>query len=464
MDDGGVQRYCRVVAKALVAFAAAPALVACGGSSPYDPAWVSKEVGERAGHDVPVRRGPGRAEGERFELALPPYLESVDALSEGDAVGLALWNSAQFRADLSQLGLSRADLADAAAIPNPNLSFLFPISTRQLELSAQYPLAALLQRPWRVASAKLDVERTARAVVQSGLDLIRDVRIAWAELEASEHGRVLRARVAEIMHATAELAASRHASGDVSALEADLVKAESLAAAELAQRAVRERSVAQARLRQLVGLADSPLGERLGARATDVPEEVPPALADHEKAALASRPDLRAAEVATEAAGERLGLERARIVQLFARLDAKPVGSRGGPPLLWLPGFTAEVPIFNQNPGGRARANAQLERAAWNYLLVRQQVLTEVRLAHEELVMAIGSREPWAKTIVPMQERSLASAVQAYEAGGEAYLVVLEAMRRLVDARLRELELGLDVRRARARLDRAVGWRIHVSR
>jgi cobalt-zinc-cadmium efflux system outer membrane protein len=377
---------------------------------------------------------------------------------------VALWNSVQFRADLSQLGFSRADLADAAAIPNPNLSFLFPISTRQLELSVQYPVAALIQRPWRVASAKLDVERTARALVQSGLDAIRDVRIAWAELEAADRRRALRVRIAELTRATAELAASRHATGDISALEADLVKAESLSAEDLAARAAREKALATIRLRQLLGLADSPLGEHLGVRATtDVPLDTLSALPNHEHAALASRPDLRAAEVAIEAAGQRLGLERARIVQLFARLDAKPVGSRGGPPLLWLPGFTADIPIFNQNPGGLARANAELERVAWMYVVVRQQVLTDVRLAHEELAMAIGSREPWANTIVPLQERNVAAAMQAYEAGGEAYLVVLEAMRRLVDARLRELELGLDVRRARARLDRAVGWRIHVS-
>ncbi len=443
---------------------AIPLFVACGGTSPHDASWVSKEVAGRAGHDVPVRRAPGGSDGERFVPGLPANVATVEALSEDDAVSVALWNSAQFRADLSQLGFSRADLADAAAIPNPNLSFLFPVGTRQLELSAQYPVAALMQRPWRVAAAKLDVERTARALVQSGLDAIRDVRIAWAELEASERRRALRVRVAEIVVASAEIAASRHDSGDVSALEADLVKAEALAASELASRAQREKTVARVRLRQLLGLAESPLGERLGARATDVPEDALPPLRDHERAALASRPDLRAAEVAIDAAGERIGLERARIVQIFGRLDAKPVGSLGGPPLLWLPGFTADIPIFNQNPGGRARANAELERAAWTYLLVRQQVLTDVRLAHEELAMAIASHEPWARTIVPLQEKNVALAMQAYEAGGEPYLVVLDATRRLVDARLRELELGLDVRRARARLDRAVGWRIHASR
>jgi cobalt-zinc-cadmium efflux system outer membrane protein len=214
----------------------------------------------------------------------------------------------------------------------------------------------------------------------------------------------------------------------------------------------------------LLGLAESPLGEHLGVRAAEVSTDASASLAELEKAALGSRPDLRAAEIAIEAAGERLGLEKARILQLFARLDAKPVGPGGGYPLVLQPGFTLELPFFNQNPGGRARANAELERTSWTYLALRHQIVTDVRRAHEELRMAVTSREPWTKTIVPLQERNVTAAMQAYQAGGEPYLVVLEATRRLVDAKLRELELALELRRARARLDRAVGWRIHASR
>jgi len=405
----------------------------------------------------------GRRDADRWRATLPPTVKNLALLSEDDAVSVALWNNVSFRADLTQLGFSRADLADATAIPNPNLSFLFPMSTRQFELSAQYPVATLLQRPWRMASATYDVEKTARALVQNGLDVMRDVRIAWAELEASGGRKQLRIRAHELVRQSAELAASRYQNGDVSALEADLVRAESLAAAELAQRAEREESVARARLRWLMGLAQSSLGEHLGVRTPEIPTGSPASLPTFEKAALASRPDLRAAEIALEAAGERAGLEKARIAQFFARVDAKPVGPNGGGPQVWQPGFTTEIPIFNQNPGGRARAQAEVERAAWTYVALCQQVVTDVRLAYEELSMALASRQPWTTSIVPLQERNVAAAVQAYEAGAEAYLVVLEATRRLVEAKLRELELGLDVRRSRARLERAVGWRIHAS-
>lgn len=423
-------------------------------SSTYDKAWVSSELGRAAGHEVPVRDVPPRD----HRPSLPAHV-GVQALSEDDAVSVALWNSPSFRADLAQLGISRADLASAAALPNPNLSFLFPVSTRQFELSAQYPIAQLVQRPWRVAAAKYDVERTARALVQSGLDAVRDVRIAWAELAAAKERRALRARAAELLRESAALATSRKESGDISRLEADLVRGDALAAAELSGRSLREEAVARARLRQLLGLAASPLGADVDVRAADVALEAPRDPEELQRIALASRPDLRAAELAIEAAGERVGLERARIVQLFARLDAKPIGSRG---VVWPPGVGGDLPIFDQNPGGRGRAEAELERAAWSYLALREQVVTDVRVAHEELVMALASRAPWTRDIVPLQETNVRAAMRAYESGAEAYLVVLEATRRLVDARLRELELALDVRRARARLDRAVGWRVHA--
>lgn len=452
----------KAIALLALATAILAPLAACGGSSDYDKAWVARDVGSRAQSATRVVEAPDRE--HPFVPTLPQSVPGTATLSEDDAVAVALWNSAQLQADLAQLGFSRADLADAAALPNPNLSFLFPMGSRQLELSALYPVAALLQRPWRVAAAKLDVERSARGLVQSGLDLVRDVRVAWAELEACGRRKELRARSESLLKKSADLAASRHDNGEVSALEADLVRAEALAATDLATRAVREERIAATRLRMLVGLAESPLGRGLGARAAEPAFDEPPSEETLERRALASRPDLRAAELAVEAASERGGLEKAKIVQLFARLDAKPVGSGGGAPVLLLPGFAADLPIFSQNPGGRARAAAELERTAWLYVTTRQQIVTEVRLAREELLMAEASSAPWSRTIVPLQEKNVTAALRSYESGADSYLVVLEATRKLVDANLRALELGLEVRRAWARLDRAVGWRIHASR
>src|SRR5690349_4721570 len=86
------------------------ALLGCAATSPYDRAWVDKELTRSAGHGL---GDPSRAP------SLPPGVAGVAALGEDDAVAVALWNSAAFGAELAQLGTSQADLAEAGALPNP---------------------------------------------------------------------------------------------------------------------------------------------------------------------------------------------------------------------------------------------------------------------------------------------------------------------------------------------------------
>ena len=98
--------------------------------------------------------------------------------------------------------------------------------------------------------------------------------------------------------------------------------------------------------------------------------------------ALAARPDLRAAELAVEAAGKRLGLERARIFQGLLRFDGQ-LDAQGFHPSVGV--HQIELPIFNWNPGGRARAKAEMQRALWRYAAVRQQIVAEVATLRAEV-------------------------------------------------------------------------------
>ena len=64
-----------------------------------------------------------------------------------------------------------------------SVTFLAPtgIGPKQLEALLQVPLDVLLV-PWRVASARADAARVADRLVQGGLDLVRDVRLAFADV------------------------------------------------------------------------------------------------------------------------------------------------------------------------------------------------------------------------------------------------------------------------------------------
>lgn len=435
---------------AIVGLAALTASLLGCASSPYDHAWVGREIKRAAGH------APGNA---TLEPSLPPGIANLSALGEGDAIAVALWNNAAFGVELAQLGASRADLAQAGALPNPILSFLLPIGPRQLEASLLFPLSALVERPFRVKAAKLDVERTARGLVQRGLDLARDVRLAWIEADAAKARVVVREDLAKTWVNVAKIAAARRDAGDAPPFESITAEADAQDAADQLERAKTDWAASKERLRLVLGLSESSLGANLGTNGAAIDEREPMDEGALLSLALAARPDVRAAEMSVEAAGERIGWEKTRVFAMLGRFDVKPIGSQGGPPLLPLPGAQFEIPIFNWNPGGIGRAEAELVAATLRYRQLRQTIATDVRVARLELVQALASLHRFREVVLPLLEKGQAIALSSFENGAEPYLVVLEATRRLRDARLRKIDLDAAVRRAWANLERHVGRR-----
>jgi len=422
------------------------ALSACA-SSPYDRAWLARELRSHTG-------AAARPEGTGTAARLPPDTSVDDGLTEDEAAAIALWNSPSFQADLAQLGFARADLADAGMLPNPILAILFPIGPRQVESWLLWPIEVLWQRPHRVAAARLDVARVAQGLVQSGLDLARDARVAHADAVLASAREGVRAEASATLTEIAALAGRRSAAGDLADSDVAAARLEAGIAAEAASRAVADRVAARARLALTLGLPDLADAATLSAGAASL--EDPGALAALVQTALAARPDVRAAEIAVEAAGARAGWERSRIVNVSLRADvfgggaSAPTG-RVGPQIT--------LPIFQQNQGGIGRAEAEAERAVWRLRLARQQVVAEVVTARASLAQSRAALRTWRADVLPAADEALRGARQSFERGDTSYLVVLDATRRLLDARLREAELLAESRRAEAQLVRSTGGR-----
>jgi cobalt-zinc-cadmium efflux system outer membrane protein len=172
------------------------------------------------------------------------------------------------------------------------------------------------------------------------------------------------------------------------------------------------------------------------------------------KEALASRPDVRAAEIGIEAAGARLGWEKSRIFTLTAVLDANGAGREG---FEMGPGIDIGIPLFDRNQGNQSRATVEMQRASLAYVAVRQRVSTELTEALTLAAQARGTLATWQRTVVTPLEEQLRTAERAYGAGDVSYLFVLDMTRRLTDARLRAREIDTDLARAIARIERAVG-------
>lgn len=383
---------------------------------------------------------------------VPPTVDARDGLSSDEAVATALWNNAAFQVTLSQLGFARADLVDAGLLTNPVLSLLFPLGPKQLEATVRWPIEVLWERPKRRAAAQLALDATANSLVQSGLDLALAVRVSHADYALAIDRQRLATETAAALERIDTLTQSRLAAGDIGALEARVARVDAARGRQDADRAAHEVRLARERLRLLMGLAaDDPVVDQI--QASPAPDACG-AAADLLPHALAARPDVRAAEIAVEAAGARLGWERRRVLAFTAVLDANGQGTQG---FEAGPGVDVGLPIFNRNQGGRLRAETELQRASAAYVAIQQQVGLDVRESVTLLEQARESRTAWRTTLVTPLEANLADAEDAYRAGDSSFLFVLENSRRLIEARLRERELAADETRALARIERAIG-------
>jgi len=324
-----------------------------------------------------------------------------------------------------------------------------------LEFFTYQAVDGLWLQPVRVRAAELDLDRVSQTMVQNGLDVIRDVRVAHASLLlAQEQAKV--AREAETLRRQiAELAQKRLDARDISELEATTSRIDALQAQATASRAVQDVELARQQLRTLIGLAMH--GDSVDA-VSDTDLGVLPQDADSLlSTTLAMRPDLRAAEIAIESAGERAGLAQKQFMNLDAVYDANGSGTKG---FESGPGLRFTIPIFNRNQGGIAIADVQWQRAARQYVTVRDQVTLEVRTAHTQMEQAQQNLNLVRTGILPALQQVQELARRNYENGGAPYFLVLQTTSQYLDARSREIQLEADLRRAIAELERGVGMKV----
>lgn len=395
---------------------------------------------ERTGHALKPADGP----------ALPPGVSLEDGLTADEAVAIALWNSPSFQLVLADLGLARADLVEAGLLRNPVLSLLFPWGPKQFEWTLQFPFDALWQRPRRVAAASLNLDSVSQRLVWDGLTLVADVRSAFADSIIAGRRLALTEESAVLTRRVADLTESRLRAGDISDLEARGARSDAARIDVLRKATEYDRDLASLTLIGIIGLDPAALPIRMIAGE-------PSACATNDnlfQEALASRPDVRAAELAIEAAGARAKWERSRIVTLIGILDGNSQGTEGAEAG---PGFSGDLPIFSRNQGAISRAEAELERASRRYAALRAQVSVDVRTAAIRVRQAQAAFDAWSTDLVPSLVIEQRQAESAYQAGEAPLFTLLDVGRRLVDGRMRQLDAEAALQKALVNLDRSIG-------
>ena len=410
---------------------------------------VATDLAERIGHEL----GP---ENSSCHVTIPEMVAWEDGLSEDEAVALGLWSNPAYQELLADLHITRADLIEAHQLANPEISTMFPISVKQWELALTLPLDVLVLRPHRVAAAQLESNRVAERLVQDGLDTVRDVRVAYADLVLADGRMQLAKQGSELRRQIAEMAEARLRAGAVAELDVSAIRLDALFGEEAVVRATRDVELAREQLRYVLGIELTDIDVApVGLTDATTPEFDVDELVGE---ALASRPDLRALNLALSAATERARLTRYDYLNIRGILpDINADGDKG---FEAGPGLRLAIPILNQNQGATARASADVERIRRKCVKLQDQIGLQVRQAHTNLRRAQEDLHIWREQIVPQAELAMASARHALQEDGVSLLLVLETTRQLVSAQQRELEAAAEVHRAIAELERSVGRRL----
>jgi cobalt-zinc-cadmium efflux system outer membrane protein len=432
----------------LLALFAGAALAAAGCVCPpvcCDDVRIAAELADRTCHAPLPCVCPG-------EFILPPDVVLDDGLSEDEAIATALTNNAAFQATRAQLGMAHGDVVQAGLLPNPNLTTFFPVGPKQWEWTVYAPIEFLVVQPHRIAVAESEYQRIANQLVQNGLTLVRDVRVAYADWTLASDQAQLAAEGASLRKEISDLTEKRLERGDISELEAITARVDALNAE--ANEALLQQNIAvvRARLANLMGLPPDIECFEPDANSPSSPPSFDCAvLLD---AALASRPDVQAAEWAVSAAAQRVDVARWQFLRVDVGADGNSRGIKGveaGPAL------RLDVPIFNRNQGGVLRAEEELKQALHNRDAVRNQIVQEVRVAATQARQSAENLEILENRVAPALQEALTLAQNAYEDGGASYLLVLQTATQYLDARGRILDQTAALRRALAELERGVG-------
>jgi cobalt-zinc-cadmium efflux system outer membrane protein len=304
-----------------------------------------------------------------------------------------------------------------------------------------------------VAAAQLNARAVAERLVWDALTLVAQARTAHAEAVIADRRLQLTIENADLVQRLAGITEARLRAGDISELEARSARSDA-ARVQVVRRAVEhDRNLARLTLAATLGL------DTVADQLRPVPSgPVDPSTCGTEAArledALASRPDVRAAEIGIEAAAQRARWERSKVFALMGILDANGSGEEGyevGP------GVGVDLPIFSRNQGGISRAEADVERASRLYAALRAHVVSDVRSAGVRVQQAQHAISAWRDDVVPSLEIERRQAESAYQAGEIPLFTLLDVSRRLVDGRTRLLDAEADLQRATIALERSIG-------
>ncbi|MDO8541750.1 MAG: TolC family protein [Opitutaceae bacterium] len=400
------------------------------------------------------------------DAGLKKFLASHGQPAEVESWDLARLTLAAFHFN-PELDVARAQLAgaeagvrSAAARPNPTFAFTpgynqdsaAGVTPWILDYALDLPLELAGKRTYRTAEAQHQAEAARLEVARLAWSVRASVRRALSALHAAEATAGLWRNQTPLLASAAQLVDLQVKAGEVSPLEAAQARI-TLNRAELAAReSERGLTTARSRLAETIGLPLAALaGVPVSYRGLDEPA-APFEVAEARRWAAQNRADLLAALAIYAASQSALQVEIAR---QYPDLSFGPGYQLDQGEGKWSLGLGVTLPVFHQNQGPIAVAQARREAAAARFLALQNRVLAEVDRASADYSAALADLATVKSMRANLEQQ--ARTIRAQQAAGEtSRLELTRAQIELADNARAELEIRLRVENALGALEDAV--------
>jgi len=419
-------------------------------------------VRDRAGIDVKWRAVDSSSESAAAEtqalLARP--------LTADSAVRVAVLNNHDVQAAFEELGVARARLVSAVAVPNPELEGRIGFvrgSEPEYAVVATESLSELMWLPLRESAARAELDVAKLRVVGRVLDFVFAVKVAFYEQEAAERILALTRTTRDAAEASYEAALRLHEAGNIPDLDfitQQALREESQTAADDAEL---ERARAEGRLASLLGVATFRIAPSEEGASTSALPATELDLAQLSGRALNRSLDVEMARREAYAASKRASLARAEgvVPDLRGGFEAERLT---GEPWALGPVAALRLPLFYQGQGEVAEAEARMRRATETRAALLDRVGREAKLAGDRLLAARRRVTRYESVILPLRRRIVEETLLRYNAMGVGVFQLLQARRDQVEAELRYARSVRDYFVARTEVELLLSGRLPAGR
>jgi cobalt-zinc-cadmium efflux system outer membrane protein len=381
-------------------------------------------------------------------------------LTAETAVQVAFLNSPELQATFEEIGLSQAEVAQAARLENPEVSgsLRFPSGDggNNTELSLVLNVFEVFLQPLRKKVAAAALEQTKLRVANEVLALAGEVKEAYFTLQARQQLAARLTAIRGLTETAADFARAQHEAGTINDLELEnrtVIHRESRVEVAVAEAEVRS---GRERLNRLLGLYGPRTAWSIGATLPEVPEaEVP--LEGLERMAIRNRLDLQAARWGVDQVGRALALKRGTRffpvgIHAGVSTEKEPDGTRVTGPELSL-----QLPIFDTGKAKVAALEAEHRRAQRMLEALAVNARSEVREERDRMIASRDLARYYGRVLLPQRQRILELTLREYNAMFKGAYELLLAKQAEVEAEKAFALAARDYWVSRARLERALG-------